>query len=220
MAHWSLDPQDWDPEVLSNCLHLHDAKADCWSILLRQLLWCWWSLHPTSSESILLILCCCWLLELRAQKLGRRLFLFSIQGVVLHLPWWGCFRILSLEWLSYQLLFRCCQLKLLLWEEILPLLLHSATAGFAFVDCFDAWLRASWGDVLLVVTVGAVEAVPELILASKYKRLLCFRLHFLQVEPLHCSLRCPGRSQLKQSPFVFINWARSCTESALKLRQW
>ena len=43
----------------------------------RQLLWYLRNLHPSISESSLLIFCCCWFLELRVQRLGHRLFLFQ-----------------------------------------------------------------------------------------------------------------------------------------------
>ena len=120
----------------------------------------------------------------------------------------------------------------LLSTETIAVRRNTSSSSSSFCDCavavnfslllftvFDAWLLASCGEELLIVNVGAVEAVLELLLASKCKRLLCFRLLFLQVEALHCSLRCPGPRQLKRSPFVLIKWARSCTESALKLWQ-
>ena len=71
---WLIDVWVHKSEVmkLSNHWHLHDARADCWPILIRPLLW--WNL---------LMLCSYWLPELRVQRLGHRFFFF-FQSKVLY----------------------------------------------------------------------------------------------------------------------------------------
>ena len=100
MTDWCLGPQDWRLEVF-----VHPLTYT----------WCKGRLLVNSAKTVALMLTKYSSFDFRIQFTDLLLLLtswtpslntwpsfssFSIQGIVLRLPWWGCVGILSLEWLS------------------------------------------------------------------------------------------------------------------------